>query len=855
MKIELRPHWVTIVSIALTMTTLPCIAGGIRDMKYDKIECCQKRIPITDVEIGGFLGGRINKNIENRLVPFDIDSFIRMVENRNYRDWFWIGEQPGKWVESAVLSSDYSRNADLKKKAEEALARYVAAQAEDGYLGITSPEVMTAHQPFRGMDPYELYFSLHGLLTAWDEWQDEDALEASKKLGGFFIDKVVPGSAEFYPLPNPVTIAGHSVHYGWEGSLLCDPMMRLYRTTGETKYLDWSKWVVGSLDRWSNCDSFSRLDEVADGTMGIHEVQPYVHAHTFHMNFLGFLQLYQVTGDKSYLRKVEGAWRDIVARQRYITGGVSVGEHYEGGHNLPNTGHVVETCATMSWMLLCEKLLELTGDPRYADAIEMLLWNHLPAAQTIDGDGNRYHTPLVGWKPLGSYTGHDCCSSSGHRIISMIPVFFYAESDDAVYVNQYGPSKATFDLGSRGKVALEQKTRFPEEGTITIKLAMDKPASFSLNLRVPSWCTAPRITVAGKEANGVVPGEYTAITREWKDGDSIEISFPMTAQWVRGEHTNRGLWALRRGPVVYCLDSVYLDEKVRSALAASGTEDKPLDGLNGVKINQSDLSSGVREQAAPDDVLGPVCEVSVKLFDGRETKAVMVPFANLGRWYIDEKRDELRNERLYPYGVWIPAAAEGSFLPVDISEAVNVNTRSGKALFTKPDASGERLDIEKTGEVNVNGVMFRIIAPAGNDGRNVLIMRGGPRDSLASGYPENVRVKIGRPALAVHVLGGVGGWAYPFTREHKLAAIMRIHYKDGTLEDWRWVDGEELTNCNSRDNVAGSKKAEGLGNVHLRTMRSSTKRDVAIESIEIIDTGSEIAPIIAAITLEIPSDK
>ena len=90
---------------------------------------------------------------------------------------------------------------------------------------------------------------------------------------------------------------------------------------------------------------YGDLDKVASGEMGIDEIQHYVHAHTFQMTFLGFLKKYQETGDETYLNKVAGAWEDIVSRQVYITGTTSVGEHYEAGHNLPNTGSVgVDMC-------------------------------------------------------------------------------------------------------------------------------------------------------------------------------------------------------------------------------------------------------------------------------------------------------------------------------------------------------------------------------------------------------------------------------------------------------------------------------------------------------------------------------
>jgi DUF1680 family protein len=206
----------------------------------------------------------------------------------------------------------------------------VAAQEPGGYLGITDPALRSDEAPLRGMDPYELSFMLHGLMTASETWDDPLALQAACRLGDYFAAHIGPGKAEFWPGPlrppenrgrrlkGHSALAGHSVHYGWEGTLLVDPMLRLYQKTGVPRYLDWSRWVVGNIDRWSGWDAFSKLDRVADGTMGIHEVQPYVHSHTFQMNFLGFLRLYRITGDATLLRKVKAVWDDVASRQMYL---------------------------------------------------------------------------------------------------------------------------------------------------------------------------------------------------------------------------------------------------------------------------------------------------------------------------------------------------------------------------------------------------------------------------------------------------------------------------------------------------------------------------------------------------------
>ena len=269
-------------------------------------------------QIGGFVGRRIQANREHYLKTFDIDRYVEMVRQRNHRDWWWIGEQDGKWLEIAALASGQAGDEALRRKAQAVLASLLATQEADGYLGITPKAVRTAAQPLRGMDPYELYFTLHALITVHEQWGDAASLAAARKLGDYFVDHVGPGKAEFWPsnlrppenkgrrLDGHSAIAGHSVHYGWEGTLLVDPMLRLYQATGEPRYLEWSRWVIGNIDRWSGWDSFSKLDLVADGKLGIDAVQPFVHSHTFQMNFLAFLRMYEITGDASYLRKVLG---------------------------------------------------------------------------------------------------------------------------------------------------------------------------------------------------------------------------------------------------------------------------------------------------------------------------------------------------------------------------------------------------------------------------------------------------------------------------------------------------------------------------------------------------------------------
>src|SRR3972149_30612 len=386
-----------------------------------KVEPVQRAVPVTAIKsVEGFAGDRILKNKDNYLKTFPIEEHVQFIEERTHTDWDWKkAEQPGKWIESSLISALRFDDKELEEKVREMYNRLINSQEPEGYIGATSPEIRTPEKPLRGMDAYELYFMQHALLTVYEQWNNPKALNAASKLGDYFVKYIGPGKAEFWPYiyrypenigqklsgKNHSDLAGHSIHYSWEGALLIDPMLRLYQLTGDTSYFNWCTWVISNIDKWSGWNSFSKLDSVADGTMQINEIQPYVHAHTFQMNFLGFLRMYQITGDESYLRKVAGAWDDVAERQMYITGGGSAGGHYGRGYVKPLTGKMIETCASMSWLQLSQYLLELTGNTKYADAMERLLWNNVFAAQTIDGDCNKYDTPPNGFKPYKYFHG------------------------------------------------------------------------------------------------------------------------------------------------------------------------------------------------------------------------------------------------------------------------------------------------------------------------------------------------------------------------------------------------------------------------------------------------------------------
>ncbi|HTI11597.1 MAG TPA: beta-L-arabinofuranosidase domain-containing protein, partial [Puia sp.] len=672
--------------IALSLCTAQAVAMAAfcqEDSRWVKAphyaKEAEQAIPATKVtEIGGFAGDRINKNKDHFLKTFPIDNYIRLVEQRSFTAWDWRkGEQPGKWLESAILTATRTEDAALEREARDVYGRMLHAQAPDGYLGITADSIRTPEKPLRGMDAYELYFTQHALLTAYEIWRDPKGLQAAAKLGDYFIKTIGPGKAEFWPSSTHYPenkgktlkgtmhsdLAGHSIHYSWEGTLLIDPMMRLYELTGDKRYLNWCKWVVSNIDKWSGWETWSNLDKVAAGEITVDKIQPYVHTHTFQMNFLGLLRMYQCTGDSSYLRKVVGVWNDVAARQLYITGGVSVGEHYERDFIKPLTGEMMETCATMSWMQLSQYLLDLTGDPKYADAMEKIGWNQVFAEQTIDGDANHYFTPPNGYTPKGYFREPDCCMGSGHRLLSMLPGFIYAGSPGNIYINQYMSSVAEM-----GKIRFAQQTDYPQDGKITVTVDPIAPVTFTVNLRIPAWCKGAALAVNGKEQPAPEPGTYARITRTWHAGDRITLELPMELKWVRHDHYNKtsdrkpyktqpdndAPYALVRGPVVYALDDIWYK---------GDTADFARGWMDTVKYVLVD-AAGLKPLPAPEkDILGPGYEVPIILGNGKKTSLPVYPFANIGKWYKDPAHKPDSNAAAWTYAIWLkgaPAAASAT---------------------------------------------------------------------------------------------------------------------------------------------------------------------------------------------------
>ena len=450
-------------------------------------------VAARDVRLtGGFLAQRFTANRLKRLKdPMLSEQFIRLHEQKTDDGWFWMGEQIGKWLDASAYAALSTGDDDLLKHVHEIIDRLARSQEIDGYLGITQ---RNHRNPVRGMDLYEMYYVLHGLLTCADLLQSETALRIACRLGDMITRTwgTEPGQ---FPLAGRYPGNGHD---GGEGTLILEPMALLAMQSGDSRYLQWCETTLHTWDDWMRkapevtfaCD-YTAMKQFAAGEKDVWQLRENIHAHTFHMALLGIAALYAATGKPEYRDVVLGGVDRLAAEWVFLTGGMSSDERYIP-RRFYHPRNQIEVCPQHTWILLLAQALQWTGEACYAHEIDRDLLNHFLAAQLADGSNWSYFTPLNGRadEPLGP----NCCNGAGQRIAGRMPVYLYGLRHNAPAVFLYGASTATLHPAGGPAVTLAQETAFPSSGQVTIRVDPGSPATFPLHVRIPPYASGARIT-------------------------------------------------------------------------------------------------------------------------------------------------------------------------------------------------------------------------------------------------------------------------------------------------------------------------------------------------------------------------
>jgi uncharacterized protein len=383
-----------------------------------------------------------------------------------------------------------------------------------------------------------------GLIDAHRYAQDPKALEvlaaATDAVQPWLPPKAL-NREEMAARPHP------NLAYTWDESYtLPENFFLAYEISGDTRYLTLAK-------RFLEDDTY--FNPLAAGE----NVLPGQHAYS-HVNALSSAsQAYLVLGSEKHLRAARNGFGFVVDTQSFATGGWGPNETFrkpgsgDMGNSLTETHASFETpCGSYGHFKIVRYLMQITGDSRYGDSMERVLYNTILGALPMQPGGKTFYYSDYNNDGQKVYYGEawPCCSGTFPQVTADYGISSYLHSDDGLYVNLFVPSRVQWRRGDN-RILLEQVTQYPYAPEVTMRVHSERPEAFTVHLRVPAWAGGgARVAVNGKAVGAELrPGTWAAIRRTWKEDDRIEyhIETPLRLEAVDAQHPSTQ--ALMAGPL------------------------------------------------------------------------------------------------------------------------------------------------------------------------------------------------------------------------------------------------------------------------------------------------------------------
>jgi uncharacterized protein len=495
-----------------------------------------------------------------------------------------------KVIEGAAYSLKLRPDAALEARLDGIIAAIAAAQQKDGYI---NPYFTAAdHGPRLTMAPteHELYCAGH-LFEAGVAYREATGKRTLLDAAVRFADLL---DAVFGP-GRRYEVSGHQ-----EIELA---LFKLAAATGERRYADLARFFLGergyahgrerraltpeeavkqdTVDPKNRRSIWSTRRYRQDHLPLAEQTEAVGHAVRAGYTYAAMADAARLGVGADYGPALDRLWDSVAGTKLYITGGVGTAQFGDEGfgtpNNLPNEKAYCETCAAAAGIFWNARMNGLRADAKYADLLELALYNGFLSGVSLSGDRFFYENPLesAGQAARDSWSDPACCPSNVVRVIPQVGGWMYAQDRDGIFVNLYAGSTADIRRET-GIVRIVQETAYPWDGRIKLIIDPERAGEFNLRLRIPGWAldrpvkselyvyaeppaSAPVIKMNGRTLPAK-PGAdgYLEIRRKWRKGDVVEMALPMAVRFVRAHpavEADRGRLALMRGPLVYCLES------------------------------------------------------------------------------------------------------------------------------------------------------------------------------------------------------------------------------------------------------------------------------------------------------------
>ena len=482
-----------------------------------------------------------------------------------------------KWLEAVAYRLTIAPDEKLEATADDVIDLIGRAQREDGYLDTYYLLKEKGKEFTNLLDCHEMYVAGH-MAEAAVAYYEATGKRKLLDIICRFLDLIASRVGK-----EEGKLHGYSGHPEIELALV-----RVYKATGEKKYLDFCEYLVnergcepnffqqelearGFINMWGGKDKKADT-HYCQAHKPLREQKEAV-GHSVRAGYLytGAAHLAAELGDKELFDACETLWDNATKKQMYVTGGFGSqvhGEAFSFDYQLPNDLSYTETCAAISFLFFAQKMLMCDVDSKYSDVMERILYNGSISGMALDGKHFFYTNPLEIWDEQNKrvpafrhnkikrpgWFGCACCPPNLARMITSLGNYIYSSDENTVYTHLYIGSNAKVEVGGK-TVTISQEALMPWEGKSTFTLSRGE---YTLAVRIPSWADKFTVTVNGKEVKFEEKKGYAYISANWNEGDMVVVLMPLEVKLVEANPLVRadgGKVAISRGPVVYCLES------------------------------------------------------------------------------------------------------------------------------------------------------------------------------------------------------------------------------------------------------------------------------------------------------------
>lgn len=548
---------------------------NLTDCKWTKGFWAEKFKTCEDVMVP-YMGEVLCGEIGHALNNFKIAAGEKKGEHKGM---FWHDGDFYKFIEAKIYVYAQNRNAKILEEIDSYINIIAKAQEADGYLQ-TQIQLRPDVDRYENRKYHEMYNTGHLLITACVHYR----VTGQHK----FLDIAIKQANLLHTIFMPET--KHYGRFGFNQTQIMG-LVELYRTTREKKYLVLAEKFINNRGKYavehnSTTIGYPIGDMVQERTPLRESSEAVGHAVLALYYYAGAADVASETGEKALIDALDRLWENVTQKKMYITGAVGQA-HYGASTNLdmieegfineymmPNMTAYNETCANICNAMFSYRMLGLHAESKYADIMELVLYNSALSGISIKGDAYFYANPLRMLNNTRDYKAHEnvtetpnresylscfCCPPNLVRTIAQVSGWTYSIAKNGIAINLFGSSVLNTILSDGSKLVIHQDTNYPWKGLVKFTIEECKDGPFDIMVRIPSWAEGSKINVNGSEIDTLVStGKYAIINRSWKKGDTIVLDMPMEVQIIEGHpriEEVRNQIAIKRGPIVYCIES------------------------------------------------------------------------------------------------------------------------------------------------------------------------------------------------------------------------------------------------------------------------------------------------------------